>query len=347
MSETLFLKNVYTNEVIAILKHVDLKSPLQNLHLRVSSEITLLSNDAFEFIIAGTAIKKKQEQKYKVGVCAIRSADGKLYLDLTCRNPMATAVSIVADTVDTLTDQQGKNSFLTKSKPCNRPVKNSDDRELSGEHKYDRTSKGTGTQHTYPNFYSAKDIEETTETLEKERKIFSNSKLHQIIEEGSLHDWGIQAIQGVIDVHWVLRKNDLLKNCVKELNTTRSTHLEKDTTLQEEVNLLKNLDELEKATFFVDAEYARISTKLVSENKNRKELEKSFDETFTKLKVTQSNLIKSIDHYKGVHFKQETSSGITDIRANTSTESNEDVELSDNEMNLLVSSVKDDFLDNL
>ncbi len=244
-------------------------------------------------------------------------------------------------------DQQGKNSFLTKSKPCNRPVKNSDDGELSGEQKYDGTSKGTGTQHTYPNFYSAKDIEETTETLEKERKIFSNSKLHQIIEEGSLHDWGIQAIQGVIDVDWVLRKNDLLKNCVKELiNTTRSTHLEKDTTPQEEVNLLKNLDELEKAKFSVDAEYARISTKLVSENKNRKELEKSFDETFTKLKVTQSNLIKSIDHYKGVHFKQETLSGITDIRANTSTESNEDVELSDNEMNLLVSSVKDDFLDN-
>ncbi len=105
MSETLFLKNVYTNEVIAILKHVDLKSPLQNLRLRISSEITLLSNDAFEFIIAGTAIKKKQEQKYNVGVCAIRSADGKLYLDLTCRNPTATAVSIVADTVDTLTDQ--------------------------------------------------------------------------------------------------------------------------------------------------------------------------------------------------------------------------------------------------
>ena len=338
MSETLFLKNVYTNEVIAILKHVDLKSPLQNLPLRISSEITLLSNDAFEFIIAGTAIKKKQEQKYKVGVCAIRSADGKLYLDLTCRNPMTTAVSIVADTVDTLTDQQGKNSFLTKSKPCNCHVKNSDDGELSGEQKYDGTSKGTGTQHTYPNFYSAKDIEETTETLEKERKIFSNSKLHQIIEEGSLHDWGIQAIQGVIDVHWVLRKNDLLKNCVKELiNTTKSTHLEKDTTLQEEVNLLKNLDELSR----------RISTKLVSKNKNRKDLEKSFDETFTKLKVTQSNLIKSIDHYKGVHFKQKTLSGITDIRANTSTESNEDVELSDNEMNLLVSSVKDDFLDNL
>ena len=120
-------------------------------------------------------------------------------------------------------------------------------------------------------------------------------------------------------------------------------------TPREEVNLCKNLDELEKAKFLVDAEYMRISPELVSGNKDRKELEKSFDETFTKLKLAQSNLIKSIDHYKGVHFKQKMSFDKTDIIANTSTstECNQDVELSDNEMNFLVSSVKDEFLDNL
>ena len=144
----------------------------------------------------------------------------------------------------------------------------------------------------------------------------------------------------------VPRKNNILKNCVKEL-IAGSTHSEKDATPREEVKLCKNLDELEKAKFLVDAEYIRISPELVSRNKDRKELEKSFDETFTKLKLAQSNLIKSIDHYKGVHFKQKMLFDKTYIIANTSTECNLDVELSDNEMNFLVSSVKHEFLDNL
>ena len=229
MCETLFLRNVYTKEVIAFLKHVDLKSPLQNVRLRISSEITSLSDNVFDFIVAGTTIKPKQEQKYEVGVCATRSADGKLYLDIKRRSSTATTMPIV-ETVDTLTDQQGTNSFrhTINSRPYNRPDKNSDGGKQSDEKNYGKTSKTTATQHNYPNFYSDKDIEETGE-LEKDRKIFFNSKLREIIEEGSLHDWGVQAIQGVIDVHWVLRKNNILKNCVKEL-IAGSTHSEKDAT---------------------------------------------------------------------------------------------------------------------
>ena len=218
MCETLFLRHVYTKEVIAFLKHVDLKSPLQNLRLRISSEITSLSNNVFEFIVAETTIKTKQEQKYEVCVCATRSVDGELYLDIKRRSSTVTTMPIV-ETVDTLTDQQGTNSFrhTINSRPCNRPDKNSDGGKQSDEKNHDNTSKTTATQHNYPNFYSDKDIEETTETLEKDRKIFFNSKLREIIEEGSLHDWGIQAIQGVTDVCiylylFVFKKEPLLAN---------------------------------------------------------------------------------------------------------------------------------------
>ena len=103
----------------------------------------------------------------------------------------------------------------------------------------------------------------------------------------------IQAIYGVIDVHWVLRKNVILKNSVKDL-IARSASSENHASPQEEKNLCSNLDESEKAKSLVDSEYACLSVDLG--HKSRNEL----DETFTKLKVVQSNLKKTIDHYKDI-----------------------------------------------
>ena len=76
----------------------------------------------------------------------------------------------------------------------------------------------------------------------------------KIITEGSLHDCGIQAIHGVIYVHWVLRKNNILKNSVKEL-IAGST----DSENEEEKNFCSNPNKLEKAKSLVDSEYACMS----------------------------------------------------------------------------------------
>ena len=72
------------------------------------------------------------------------------------------------------------------------------------------TAKSAQEQSSYPNFYSDETIREMSDNLEKQAKIFFNCKLCKIITDGSLRDWGIQAIHGVIDVHWVLRKNNIL-----------------------------------------------------------------------------------------------------------------------------------------
>ena len=99
-----------------------------------------------------------------------------------------------------------------------------------------------------------------------------------------MRDWGIQAIHGVIDVHWVLRKNDILKNIVKELTAGNKNE---DATPQEEKKR-KSLDELEKTKSLVDYEYARITSDLETGHHTRNELEKSFDENKAKASSIQS-----------------------------------------------------------
>ena len=88
---------------------------------------------------------------------------------------------------------------------------------------------------------------------------------------------------------------------------------------------MENLDELEKTKSLVDHEYARITSDL--ETGHRNELEKSFDETFTKLKLAQSNLKKTIDHYKDAKSKKKTANNVhvDDIECGTSTELVENV----------------------
>ena len=355
MCETLFLKNTCTNKVLAFLKDVDMQSRLQNLRVRINSEISLLSNGIFEFVIAGTAINKKQEQKYKVGMCSVRSADGKWYLHLKCYT--TTPIAAVDWLCATNADKEGTNSYFTNDKRAySRSDATTRDSEIrTGENKHTETSQIAETKRNYPNFYSDKSINETTDDLEKERKVFFNSKLDEIITGGSLHDWGIQAIHGVIDVHWVLRKNDILKNSAKEL-IARITDSKSEASSQEEQNSCNNLDELEKAKSLVDSEYARVSADLEREHKNRNELEKSFDETFTKLKVAQSNLKKTIDHYKDFRSKHCQKSYLmklcwrvvlapNSIRIR-SIEFDQDVELTENEMDFLASTVKDDYFEN-
>ena len=326
-----------------------MQSRLQSLRVRINSEISLLSNGIFEFVIAGTAINKKQEQKYKVGMCSVRSADGKWFLDLKCYTTTTTPITAVDWQCATNADKEGTNSYFTNNKRAySRSDTTTTDSEIrTGENKHTETSQIAETKRNYPNFYSDKSISETTDDLEKERKVFFNSKLDEIIRGGSLQDWGIQAIHGVIDVHWVLRKNDILKNSAKEL-IARITDSKNEASSQEEKNLCNNLDELEKAKSLVDSEYARMSADLERGHKNRNELEKSFDETFTKLKVAQSNLKKTIDHYKDFRSKhcQKKLSHEAMLESCTSTEFDQDVELTENEMDFLASTVKDDYFEN-
>lgn len=310
------LKNTKTNEIVAVVKDVDWGSRLVDLRARIKSELKL--DEDYEFIVSGTGIKKKQERKYQVLSCVTKSADESDHcLQLKFYAPVTQAT--------------GKNDKEQKS-----------DRKdnKKGPIKLDTTP-----TKRYPKFYSEEEISQATESFEKERRTFFNRKLTEIIQDSSLHDWGIQEIQGVIEVHWVLKKTEILKNCVKEMISNTSCNESRSSPAEK--NMRKNFDNLIKAQFMVDNEYKRLSEEVkINGEKNREKLESEFDKTFSELKIAQSTLTKSIEHYKDLQLCQSSIAAeeMMDLAAGGSDqESVMLVELSDNETDALTASVQDDF----
>ena len=133
--------------------------------------------------------------------------------------------------------------------------------------------------------------------------------MSEIKEDGSLDNWGKQEILGVLDVHWVLRLADILKNSVKEA-VVNSWKDDKETshTSQQEKNMMKNFDKLQNAQYMVDRHYQQLSKELsMKGEKCRGNVESEFDKTFTDLKKAQCNLIKSIDQYKVMQMRHQLS----------------------------------------
>ena len=153
MRETIFLKIVGTNEVPAFLNDVDLQSRLQSLRDRINREIHALSGKVFQFVVASAEINTKQEQKYEVNSCAVRCADGKLHIEIKCNT---------------------STPFVTSH------AENEAESRLDTTTSHKETAKSAQEQSSYPNFYSDETIRETSDNLEKQAKIFFNSKLPRL-----------------------------------------------------------------------------------------------------------------------------------------------------------------------
>ena len=326
------LKNTKTKEIVAVLNDVKLESRLEELRARIDSELKL--SNVYEFTICGTGIKTKQEQKYQLRSCVSKSADENDYcLEINFVHKNNTVSSSAPNVSGS---SSGSNAKEVKE--------NYEDNRK--ENKEEQIRINEGSTRRYPKFYLQEEIDEACESFEKERKSFFNEKLTEIIETSSLADWGVQEIHGVIDVHWVLKKTEILKNCVKEMiaNQWSQKPPDKDSNIsQQEKNMMKNFDNLEKAQFMLDNRYKRLSEKLKNDGeKNREELEKDFDQTFSELKKAQSNLTKSIEQYK---LKLDIQSQMCQLSEENEErmDLDESLELSENEVEVLVASVQDDF----
>jgi hypothetical protein len=82
----LSLKNAKTNEIVAILNDVDLRSRLGELRAKIQSELPKLTD--YEFSIYGTGITRKQEAKYEIGKCVTKSTEeGHFLIELNFLRP--------------------------------------------------------------------------------------------------------------------------------------------------------------------------------------------------------------------------------------------------------------------
>lgn len=316
----LSLKNVETNEVVAVLYDVDLKSRLADFRARIQSELSRLSVSNYEFSVCGIGIKRKQEQKYEIGKClaATPSKDSPVSIEIR---------------------------FLSGPDAENKPE--------DGINKTDPQIIDTDNQRQkpldqYPRYFTQEEIDSSLEELERQRKIFFNKKLAEIIGSCLLEDWKKQEIHGVINVHWVLRKTEILKNSVQESiasSTAENSQMANQNPSQIEKNMMKNFDNLEKAQFMVDHHYNQLSEELSKNGEeSRVRLEKEFDQIFSQLKIAQANLTKSITEYRNMQAcqllqREENNEELMII----SDAKEECCDILDSEMDDLVLSVKDNF----
>lgn len=323
----LCLKNVETSEIVAVLRDVDLGSRLEELRAKIEVELPGISE--YEFSLCGTGIRRKQEPKYQVRKCATKSAsDSSHSVELHFLHSKGLAEDKIKQTLKT------NGSFPENDEKGNEKA---------------------NLKNPYPKYFSQEEIDDSSpEGFEKERKIFFNKKLAEIVEDSSLKEWNMQEIRGVITVHWVLRKTEILKNAAKELIVKSPKSVENP--CQAEKNFMKNFDNLEKAQFMVDSHYKRLSEELnTSGEENRPFLEKEFDKTFSELKIAQANMVKSIteyenkvkdrvnDHLLGVSdIKDESKDRVKDHLLGVSDIQDESIELLDSEMDEMVFSLRDD-----
>ena len=209
----LSLNNAETNEVVAVLNDVDLQSRHSELCARIQSELSRSSVSNYEFSVSGTGIKRKQEDKYEIGKClaAISNKDSTVSIEIR---------------------------FLSGPECCPE-AENKPEVEVN---------KAPPQIIQYPSYFTQEEIDSTLEELEKQRKIFFNKKLTEIIGSGLLEDWNKQEIHGVINVHWILRKTQILKNSAQESIASSTT--DNQNPSQIENNIMKNFENLEKRSIY-------------------------------------------------------------------------------------------------
>ena len=200
----LSLKNAETNELIAVLNDVDLGSRLGELRARIQSELPRLKESCYEIAISGTGITRKQEAKYEIRKCVTKSArEDNIFFEFHFLRP--------------------ENIAKVEIK---KPAKVSESNKACPENDKNKQRK---IFHQYPSYFSQEEIDSSLEGFEKQREIFFNNKLTEIIDSSSLKEWNIQEIRGVINVHCVLRKTEILKNSAR--GSSSLIHQLKMTTL--------------------------------------------------------------------------------------------------------------------
>lgn len=319
---TLNITNSKTEETVGILTDVNSDTPLEELRKRIDSELSL---NEYDFVVFGTALKRKQERKYLVShVCVAKPGNYQhVYFCYSQTNLCSTKLNVSEgfDKKDKQDDSQP--NFKSVVEKVN---------EKSFKDKV----------------YTKDEIKEATGILSKERMTFFNSKSTEIASDPFFDDWGFHEIQGVIDVHWTLKKTCLLKSCVQELvsNTVEDSNTNRLTSIQ------KNSDKMEKAQFLTDKHYAKFCQEISQYGEGRRdELENQFDETFSSLKIAQADLLKSIEQYhktatantepmQYINESEQISLGELNVSFNNDSAC---AFLEDDEMDILVDSVKDSF----
>ena len=127
--------------------------------------------------------------------------------------------------------------------------------------------------------YSNEEILSSTETFEKDRKTYFNKVYDSILNDRRFFDWVCQAIEGLIGVSWIKRKNDLLFLKIKKNDIVWQNLSERP---ESEKTLMNVYEKLQEAKFNCEKGY-------------KKRIEADFDKVLSALKIAQANVVNTVD----------------------------------------------------
>lgn len=275
MERTLTLQSDQ-GEVFAVLKKVKEDETLLSIRQRVSETTGC---DDYSFQMFGISLKPKQERNTFVRDCSQKNCDGGLLLTVKTNKKTHKVINTTSSSTN-----PGDGAMSVGSKKSSSPSET-----------VASASSGNRDEVRGLNSFSEAEIEAAQGLFAKERMRFHNVQLEKLKRNETLSSWGHQELLGVIETSWVMKKTELLKLKVKEI---LSEDISSTTDCKgRDKAVMRNLESVEKATFDVNAEYARFSDEVVKNETHRPALEARFDAFFSALKKSQANLLKSIEAF--------------------------------------------------
>jgi hypothetical protein len=287
-SVQLYLRNSDTNETVGAITDVDLETTLAEIRQKTIF-FAKSSHVDYRFVVCGTSINQKQEKKYRVAQCVTKLDQPQTYLcDVKITEVARSSSDSTKPTSETLTEASAASK------------KRERDSVTWCQEGHSAIGKKDSEKQKYVIIYGDDEINNALRLFEKERMIFANKKVKEISNDAFFDTWGFQEICGLIDVHWTLKKTELLNSYVKELEISNLTMGMEKASQVNLTSVLKNSDKLNEAQFLTDKGYKKFCEEISRNDgeKRRGELENQFDAVFSVLKSAQCNLIRSIEQYK-------------------------------------------------
>ena len=301
----LLIRDDESKHKIAFLVEYDLEKNLDVVRTQVREQLSGFVGD-FMFVLFGCPIAKLQESKYPLKHCVTHSGEDGFRFEISIKTTTTVEISpgedievqlqrnFVTEQADKETSHASEATPMRRTEFCKENIKEIPAAKNDMKNKNsDDIFRKTKDSKTRIKRYTNNEFEKCSSLFEKERKIFWNKKADEVEKDDALRDWGTQALNGVIDVAWTMRKTELLR-----------IHVQKNETLHLQIfdtavgkSMMSNLDRVEKAHDAVNQTYKFQCEEVVANKISQKELEQKMDETFTELKKAQADLVKSCEQF--------------------------------------------------
>ena len=272
-----------------VLDLVDSAETLFHIRARASHDLKSLPNN-YMFTWKDTPVSEKQEALLKVSRCATLLSD----------NPKVFKMVVIVKSPKDSNHGRG----ISKAGNENDKVKPVLNLPLIEE---------TVKEKRRLEFFTEEEIEDQSITrLEKERRVFWNRLACEVSCHPVYKLWSLQALNGLIDTEWTLKKTELLKvevdQLIKKIKEEEAQCQRNDRTSEKEKKLLGLLDrlsmlELKRQNTYKKIEEFHRQLKCSTTDRHLKEEqigneETNLDEILTEIKSCQSGLEKSIKYAK-------------------------------------------------